>query len=38
MPIWMLENDYDDYCWECEQEGITPMIFEVWVQEQENLE
>jgi hypothetical protein len=29
--LFDLQNDYDDYCWECEQEGTTPIDFDTWV-------
>ena len=34
MPNWKIEIIYDEYCWECEQEGITPKSMADWWEEQ----
>lgn len=31
MPMWELEIQYDEYCWECEQNNTTPIDFDTWV-------
>ena len=33
MMTYEVENLYDDYCWECEQNGIEPKPIEQWWKE-----
>lgn len=35
MARWEVEHWYDEYCYECEQEGIEPKDIETWWDELE---
>lgn len=30
MEMWEIEELYDEYCWECEAEGIEPLPPKEW--------
>lgn len=30
MQKWEIDEIYDDYCWECEYDGIEPLPFDEW--------
>jgi hypothetical protein len=33
MMLWEIEELYDEYLWDCEEQGIEPITFGEWMDE-----